>query len=125
MILTEIREQVDILKKIKDVLDIAHFESDELQELCDNLSGADFTIELDDAEYRFIHDAEIEAIYKDSIRELVEECYLVGAKEFPWWIAIDWTQTAQNCFADGYGHHFSSYDGSELEIADYLVFRIN
>ena len=27
--------------------------------------------------------------------------------------------------ADGYGHHFSHYDGSEQEIGEYLVFRIN
>ena len=26
---------------------------------------------------------------------------------------------------DGYGHHFSHYDGSEIEITDYYVFRVN
>ena len=27
--------------------------------------------------------------------------------------------------ADGYGHHFSGYDGNEHEIGDYYAFRIN
>ena len=47
-----------------------------------------------------------------------------------WWVAIDWEKTAQNCLdADGYGHHFASYDGDELEImlnGDlYYFFRTN
>ena len=47
-----------------------------------------------------------------------------------WWIELDWEKTAQNCLdADGYGHHFSGYDGSEFECEfggeEYSIFRVN
>ena len=33
----------------------------------------------------------------------------------PDWLAVDWEETAQNCFVDGYGHTFARYDGYEIE----------
>lgn len=125
MSLMEIRQYCEELRDIKNVLGIDKFDSDELEELCDNLSTEDFTIELIDNEYRFIQEGAIDSIYQDAIRELVEDCYLVGEKETPWWIAIDWEQTAQNCLMDGYGHTFSGYDGSEENVAGYYIFRTN
>lgn len=32
---------------------------------------------------------------------------------------------AEYAAADGYGHHFSPYDGNEIEIGKYHVFRLN
>lgn len=106
---------------------------DEVKELEDKLfhDYDDFFVELDGQEYRFIHENYIWEIYKDELKDTIEECYLHGTSlDKLWWIAIDWEQTAENCFnADGYGHHFSHYDGSEYEykIGDslYYIFRTN
>lgn len=89
----------------------------------------DFTIELDNKEFRFISENTIEATYHDEQKDLIEDCFL-GGKELPWWIEIDWEQTIENVFnADGYGHHFSSYDGSEESFAHdgelWYIFRTN
>lgn len=85
----------------------------------------DFTADIDGEEYRFIHEDEIWDIYVEAIKETVEECY-TGKME--WWIAIDWEETAENCYQDGYGHTFATYDGEEHEVTIdgdlYHVFRI-
>ena len=95
-----------------------------------NTGEYDFFAEIDGQEYRFIREDEIWDIYVDGIKEITEECYLVndGAKQ--WWIAIDWEKTAENCYdADGYGHHFATYDGEEIECGidgdTYYIFRTN
>jgi hypothetical protein len=123
MSIAEIREKVEVLKEIKVELSISHYESDELEELCEHLGEDDFTIELDGAEYRFIDESAIDGIYEDAIRDLVEECYFAcRSKEFPWWIEIDWAATAQNCM---HGHTFATYDGSEYNVDGYFIFRTN
>ncbi len=78
-------------------------------------------------EYRIIHNDVIDDVAEDEIKELVQDSYLNGTDlDKYWWIAIDWQQTAENCIsADGYGHHFSGYDGSEEEWEDWYFFRIN
>lgn len=123
--LTEIRNHVEMLKEIKDTLEITSFDSGELQELCDNLDGVDFNVELDGAEYRFIHKSEIEDVYAVSIQNMIESCY--DMSDLPNVISsnIDWDSVIQDCMMDGYGHHFSSYDGSEYEVTDYYIFRTN
>lgn len=104
---------------------------DEIDDLVDSSDEQDFCIELDGKEYRFIDDKYIWDIYVEEIQSVTEECYLNDINtDNLWWIAIDWEKTAQNCFdADGYGHHFASYDGEELEImlnGDlYYFFRTN
>lgn len=104
---------------------------DELDDLANSSDEQDFCIVLDGNEYRFIDDKYIWDIYVDEIQQVTEECYLCGMDtDKYWWIAIDWEKTAQNCLdADGYGHHFASYDGDELEImlnGDlYYFFRTN
>ena len=125
MELAELRENVEVLKEIKTTLEIASFESGELEELCENLGSDDFTIELDGCEYRFIDEDSIDSIYEDAIKELVEDCYLGGVKEIPWWIEIDWAKTAQNCLSDGYAHTFAHYDGMEHTVEGYYIFRTN
>ena len=92
--------------------------NDELDDLVNSSDEQDFCIVLDGNEYRFIDDKFIWDIYVDEIQQVTEDCYLCGMDtDKLWWIAIDWEKTAQNCLdADGYGHHFASYDGEELEI---------
>lgn len=123
--ITEVREHAEILREIKDILEITQFDSNELQELCDNLTDDDFNVELDGAEYRFIADGVIEAIFEESVRELIEDCY--GLDDMPSIISchLDWDGIVRDCMVDGYGLHFSSYDGSELEVTGYYIFRIN
>lgn len=107
------------------------FDADTAEELCESLeSSNDFTLEIDGGEYRFIAETHIRATAQEEMWQTIEECYLSSAVEggngLPWWIDIDEEQTVQNCIdADGYGHHFSGYDGNEYETGDWYVFRTN
>lgn len=94
-----------------------------------DLSDSDQTIEFDGNEYRIIRDSDIWDIYRDTIQDIVEDCYsdVINLDKVPAFIAvsIDWEQTAKNAYADGYGHTFSSYDHSEIETAEHWIFRTN
>lgn len=120
----------EVLEFIHEELELS-VDREEARELVDQLeSEDDFYQEIDGEEYRFIRDSEIWDIYVEGIREITEDCYLGGANlDKYWWIAIDWETTAENCHADGYGHHFSSYDGSEIEYdfddQSWWIFRTN
>jgi hypothetical protein len=115
------------MSKIKTIRQVYEFVSDELQcethkdemeDLIDALqSETDFHINIDGNEYRFIDEDVIDDISEDEIKQVVQECYLNGTDlDKYWWIEVDWKKTAENCInADGYGHHFSTYDGSEEE----------
>lgn len=113
--------------------DIESIEESTLFEALQDLQSNDLSdyqgFEFDDNEYRIIAESDIWEIYKDTIKELVEDCHsdVIKLDEIPSFIAvsIDWEQTAQNAYSDGYGHTFSSYDGSELEIANHFIFRTN
>jgi hypothetical protein len=96
-------------------------------EIKDNLGLSDFTLDFDGAEYRLIHEDSIWEIYKEEIQRIVEDCYDLNLDKVPVFIAleVDWEQTAQNAYADGYGHTFSGYDGSEEECSGYYIFRTN
>jgi hypothetical protein len=87
----------------------------------------DFTLDFDGNEYRIIKDSAIWEIYRDEIENIVTECYDLKLDSLPPFIAvsIDWEETAQNAYADGYGHTFASYDGDEREAADHWIFRTN
>ena len=103
-------------------------ETDEISQLADLLdAGADFCWEVCGKEYRLIHENAIEEIHRDEVRDLTEECFLGGCDmDKNWWIAIDWDKTAENVRqSDGYGHHFSSYDGSEEFVSPWYIFRTN
>lgn len=100
-----------------------------LEEIDENISD-DFTLDFDGCEYRIIADSAIWEIYKESIQNIVEDCYsdVLNLDKVPTFIAfqIDWEQTAKNAFVDGYGHTFASYDGEETETDNgYWVFRTN
>lgn len=87
-------------------------------------NGYDMYLEFNGAEYRLIDEDSIWEIYVEGIKEITQDCYLDG-RELEWWIAIDWEATAKICMADGYGHHFSGYDGSQSALNGYYVFRTN
>lgn len=87
----------------------------------------DFTVETDEGEYRFIHEDEIESIHLEEIENLVDDCYL-SDKNIPEIVKqyFDYNSFAHDCrLSDGYGHHFSSYDGSEENNGKYFMFRVN
>lgn len=116
----------EVLEFIHEELELS-VDRDEARELVDQLeSEDDFYQEIDGEEYRFIRDSEIWDIYVEEIQEITEDCYDIKA---PSWLAIDWEKTAENCYVDGYGHHFSSYDGSEIEYdfddQSWWIFRTN
>ena len=100
-----------------------------LEELENNIGEEDFTLDFDGNEYRIISESDIWDIYIETIQELVEDCYsdVLNLDKIPSFIAIsvDWVETAKNTYADGYGHTFSKYDGSEEEAAGYYIFRTN
>lgn len=107
----------------------AHYSElfDAIEELESKLGNDDFYFEYDGNEYRIIADSAIWDIYVEEIQSTVEDCYDLRLDNMPSFVefSIDWEATAKNCYSDGYGHHFSGYDGSELEIGGYYVFRTN
>ena len=88
---------------------------------------ADRDFEIDGMEFRIIHNDDIWDIFVEEIKDIVNDCYDLKLDDVPGFIAltIDWEQTAENAFVDGYGHTFSLHDGSELYIGEYIIFRIN
>lgn len=86
----------------------------------------DFTVETEEGEYRFIEEDAIERIHREEIEELVDDCYL-SDKNVPNIVKnyFDYDSFARDCrLSDGYGHHFSSYDGSEEYEGTYYMFRV-
>ena len=106
--------------------------------------------DFESGNYRFIHSGCIDQILAD---EMEADEYLLGcfaswaiADATGWPIAlIEAAQKAEDfqeigeamtkeqiyelgqvlANTDGYGHHFSSYDGATLEFGDYFAFRTN
>lgn len=126
------KAHIEILRKIIDSQ--SHNASmDDAREAIETLRDSlcqgeyDFTFDFDGNEYRIIQEDSIWDIYVEEIKNIVEDCYELNLDKLPGFIAvkIDWEETAQNAYADGYGHTFSSYDGSEEEAAGYYIFRIN
>jgi len=118
----------DIIDCIATELEL-QVDRDEVRAIEEELVGGDyedFYAEIDGEEYRFIHEDFIWDIYKDAIKEITEDCYDLN---LPNWLAVDWEQTAENCYQDGYGHTFATYDGVEYEYmfddANYFIFRTN
>jgi hypothetical protein len=94
-----------------------------------HIGGDDFSLDFDGNEYRLIKESAIWGIYVEEIKNTVDDCYsdVINLDKIPSFIAvsIDWEQTAKNAYADGYGHQFSGYDGSEEEAAGFYIFRTN
>lgn len=137
-ILQSIIDQHHTLPSIKENSDIIDWE-EENQEIFSDVTEAletlenkfgedDFYFEFDGNEYRLILDSAIWEIYRDGIQHIVEDCYELNLDKVPNFVAlsIDWEQTAQNAFVDGYAHHFSNYDGeTDIEVGGYHVFYTN
>ena len=112
---------------VKDKLDL-ECTSECIAELIEQMETEnDFNWKCDRTEWRVIDSDEIDDIAEEEIKEIVQDSYLNGTDlDKYWWIEIDWKKTAENCIdADGYGHHFASYDGNEYEHNDWYFFRIN
>ena len=99
----------------------------EVSDLIGYANVNDFYVELDNTEWRIIDEAWIDDIARDEIQEIVQDCYLNGTDlDKYWWIAVDWDKTAKNVIdADGYGHHFSTYDSEEYYYEGWYFFRTN
>ena len=134
---------IDINKELED----NGFDADEIQEILEQMeTGED---EFEYGNYRFINEEAIDDILTE---ELSSDTYILGCFN-DWFIAditglgIDAVTKAQKdesyellgelmlqhidevvdeyISSDGYGHHFSGYDGSEELIGDYYMFRVN
>jgi len=104
-------------------IDLTYTEAKEaLQELDDITS--DYWFDFQGMDFRIIHEDDIWDIYVEAIKDITEDCYLV-TNEIPSFLAIDWEETAKNCYVDGYAHTFATYDGEELNSGDYYIFRTN
>lgn len=114
----------DALRIAKEI-DYSDIRSD-ARAILDSEEGDDFTVDFGSKVYRFIHDDSIEGIHREEIKELVDDCYLSRdipdiAKQY-----FDYDSFACDCrISDGYGHRFASYDGEEIEVGDWHVFRTN
>ena len=129
MPISELRERMpehEVFEEI-DAETTPFFEA--LEELENNIGTDDFTLDFDGNEYRIIAESDIWEIYVEEIKNTVEDCYsdCINLDKIPSFIvvSIDWEQTANNAYTDGYGHTFSGYDGSEEEAAGYYIFRAN
>lgn len=121
-------DTIEILSSIiKEHHNINDFDIDDLYTALIDLESAnnfnDFTFEFDENEYRIISDDSIERIYREEKEETIRGWY--DLSNIPDFIEIDWDKTIDNYSQDGYGHHFSGYDGSEIECAGYYIFRTN
>ena len=115
----------DALRIAKEI-DYSDIRSD-ARAILDSEEGNDFTVDFGRKEYRFIHDDSIEMIHRKEIEELVDDCYL-SSRDIPDIVKqyFDYDSFARHCrVSDGYGHHFAPYDGKEIEVRDWHVFRTN
>lgn len=91
----------------------------------------DFTVEFGRIEYRFIHDDAIERIHRTEMEDLVDDCYALekvrnDLGSMGQYLTFDYDALARDArIYDGYGHHFASYDGEEIENGDWRAFRVN
>lgn len=120
----------NILRELVKEHSIDISDEDQRQEYINMIENAlesdDTTIELDSMEFRIINEDAIQEIYQDSQEELIKDCYFPTLQEIPWWLEIDWKTTVQNVLnSDGYGNHFSTYDGGELYTDGFYIFRTN
>jgi len=124
-------ENITLAIDIFDTIENYHsgdFIAGELEPLVDflNDSKKEIWLEIDGMEFHIISESAIDEIYQESFKEMVEDCYDIKPDNFPGFLIvnIDWEASAdyvQQC--DGYGNHFASYDGEELESSGYYIFR--
>lgn len=97
----------------------------------DAKDSSNFTVDFGKIEYRIIHDNVIERVHRESIEELVDDCYgLERIKQnmgnLAYYLEFDYDSLASDSrMSYGYGHHFASYDGEEIEVENWHIFRTN
>ena len=144
-----IKGQREVVKVFTGELGVS-FDADSALELIDGLKSAEeFMLEVDGQEFRLIHSDDIDEIMQD---ELISDLYCLGACNARFIsdmteLDTDTIQKAQEndsfellgallakdietvqeamASADGFGHHFSHYDGSEYEAGNWYIFRTN
>lgn len=135
------------MKALSTARELVKLDCDEWRDLLQGMMDGEADIQSDS--YRAIHKDSIDEIMEE---ELLSDRYVLGCFN-DWFIAditglsLDAVQKAQKSDSyellgelmvthieevvssyvsmDGYGHHFSSYDGSEEEVGDYYIFRTN
>lgn len=119
----EIKTALKFAKAIK-ADDIRAFTREVIEAYESARNDCDFTVDTSEGEFRFIEEDSIERIHREEIEELVDDCYLSEASDIIKQY-FDYDSFARDCrISDGYGPHFSSYDGSEEQEDNYYMFRV-
>lgn len=134
------------LSQCKELRDIV---GDDWRDIAEEMSGDADDIRDGSASYRFIREDAIDEIQQEELsadeyvlgcfrayflayvldidEDVIEAMQQVEAFEAVGKLIISMDKLAEvqqeYASADGYGHHFSSYDGSEDTFGDYYVFR--
>lgn len=116
--------------KIAAEIDYSDIRTD-AREILNAHDGDDFSVEFGRKEYRIIHEDAIEAIHRDEIETLVDDCHDLDKirKELGnlgQYLRFDYDALARDArISDGYGHHFAKYDSNEIEVGSWHIFRVN
>lgn len=110
--------------------DIRTFARSIMEEYESAKDDTDFFTDTDEGEYRFIHKDAIDEIFREEIEQLADDCYNLKRMKkqmgnLAKYFNFDYDKFVEDAKMDGFGHHFSSYDGSEYENADWYMFRLN
>jgi len=141
--------QSEVLTASRPVYEFCEANGIDAREVMENILNREDAFEVDN--YRFIHRDAIDEIQQE---ELKSDPYGLGCFN-AWFIAdntdlsLDIVEALQSAdkyeeignhiisndyigemqekyvSSDGYGHHFNHYDGTEDEIGEYYVFRVN
>lgn len=119
----------NITNTIKLIEEEFKIEKEELEEIKEklrwlNFDGYDY-IEIGDGEYRIILEEKIEDIFKNSVIELVRDCYLPKDLHNIIECNIDRDGIVEDFEIAWYWEHFSSYDGNEIYWYWIYLFRTN
>ena len=123
-------EQKELVKGIYDYLEMSGY--NDLKsvikkvievDIADDFYISDLWYNCGSRDLRIISKSDIDDIYYNSTVDLIKDCYDLSDKKIPSFIEIDWDKTVQNCKVDGFGHHFSGWDGSEYETENYYIFK--
>ena len=131
------------------IRDDLSFDIFDTMEALRNMENSDSYFEVDN--HRFIHTNDIDEVQQDELKsdEYMLGCFnasfLAGILDIDQDVieamqkaeafeavgklvlSMDKLEELQEDYArlDGYGHHFNHYDGNEIEIGNYHIFRIN
>ena len=137
------------LQTAKMIRDDLSFDIFDTMEVLRNMETNDSDFEVDN--HRFIHTNDIDEIQQDELssdeymlgcfnasflagildidQDVIESLQAIEAYENvgKMILSMGKLEELQEDYArlDGYGHHFNHYDGNEIEIGNYHIFRIN